>query len=161
MAGGQEARIAPASGREELEEARGLFREYVASLGVDLAFQDIAAELGQLPGKYAPPGGVILLAWSPDGRALGCAALRPLAEPATAEMKRLYVRAGARGQDLGRRLAEAVIAWARAAGYRRIRLDTLEPMRAAQALYARLGFRPTEAYYDNPLPGTRYMSLDL
>jgi putative acetyltransferase len=76
-------------------------------------------------------------------------------------MKPLYVRPAGRGQNLGRRLAEAVIACARAAHYESMVLDTLAPMRAAQALYASLGFRPTAPYYDNPLPDTRYLALDL
>lgn len=146
---------------EDLAAVRGLFLDYVASLGIDLAFQGIEEELAGLPGKYAAPGGAILLARAADGQAVGCIALRPLPVPGECEMKRLYVRPVARGQDLGRRLALAVIGQARAAGYRRIRLDTLATMQAAQGLYAALGFRDTEAYYENPLAGTRYMALAL
>jgi ribosomal protein S18 acetylase RimI-like enzyme len=146
---------------DDVETVRALFREYTDGLGIDLSFQDIAAELSGLPGKYAPPQGVVLLARDGAGEAVGCIALRPLAEPGACEMKRLYVRPAARGHDLGRRLAEAVIAHARAAGYSRMLLDTLATMARAQALYAALGFRETGAYYDNPLPGTRYLVLDL
>lgn len=150
----------------DIEVARSLFLEYAASLQIDLSFQGIAAELAGLPGPYAPPRGRILIAWSGEGRrgaahAMGCAAMRPLAEEGCCEMKRLYVRPQARGCDLGRRLAQAIIGCARDAGYARMRLDTLGSMRAAQALYASLSFRPTDPYYDNPIPGTRYMALDL
>src|SRR3546814_10235228 len=51
------------------------------SLGIDLSFQDVAAELAELPGKYAPPRGVILIARDGAGAALGCVALRPWSEP--------------------------------------------------------------------------------
>jgi GNAT superfamily N-acetyltransferase len=140
---------------------RGLFAEYADSLGIDLSFQGFAAELAQLPGRYAPPLGVILLARDGAGGALGCVALRPTSMPGTAEMKRLYLRPAARGRALGRRLAEAVIGCAREAGHARVVLDTLASMHAARRLYAELGFREVPPYYDNPLPGTLYMALDL
>jgi ribosomal protein S18 acetylase RimI-like enzyme len=58
-------------------------------------------------------------------------------------------------------LAEAAIARAREAGHARVVLDTLASMDAARRLYATLGFRPVPPYYDNPLPGTLYMELEL
>lgn len=140
---------------------RELFVEYAGNLGVDLAFQRFDAELAALPGKYAPPQGGILLARDRAGTLSGCVALRPAALPRTAEMKRLYVRPAARSLGLGRQLADAIIACARDAGYERLILDTLASMQAARGLYAGLGFRPIEPYYDNPLPGTAYMELDL
>jgi ribosomal protein S18 acetylase RimI-like enzyme len=153
--------IQPAQWPADRDLVGGLFREYIASLGVDLAFQEVDVELVGLPGKYAKPGGEILIARAGNGDAIGCVALRPAAAEGACEMKRLYVRPAGRGQSLGRRLAEAVIALARAAGYRRMLLDTLAPMREAQALYASLGFKPIAPYYENPLPGARYMALDL
>lgn len=152
--------IAPASGERDLAAIRLLFSEYVASLGIDLAFQGFAAELAGLPGRYAPPAGGLWLARDGADDALGCAALRPL-DGGACEIKRLYVRPEARGHDLGRRLAQVAIEGARGAGHRVMRLDTLAGMEAAQRLYAALGFRPTAPYYDNPLPGTVYMALDL
>lgn len=146
----------------EIAQARALFEEYAASIGVDLCFQNFAEELATLPGAYAPPGGTLLLAGSLDAP-LGCAALRPLpsGDYATGEVKRLYVQPGARGSGLGRALALRVIADARAIGYRELKLDTLPTMAAARELYASLGFRECEAYYHNPVGGTVYMKLVL
>jgi len=153
--------IAPARFPADGAVVRELFAEYADSLGIDLSFQGFAAELAQLPGKYAPPLGDILIARDAAGMVLGCVALRPTALPGTAEMKRLYLRPAARGQALGRRLAEAILARAREAGHARVVLDTLASMYAARRLYVELGFQPVPPYYDNPLPGTLYMALEL
>ena len=143
----------------DLPVVRTLFREYVDGLGVDLSFQDVEAELAGLPGRYAAPSGRLLLAWRGD-EAIGCVALRAL-DGGDCEMKRLYVRPQGRGLKLGRALAERIVAEARAADYARIRLDTLPSMGTAQALYGALGFVPTEPYGFNPIPGTRFLALDL
>jgi GNAT superfamily N-acetyltransferase len=171
--GGSTAALRAASGANDIELARMLFVEYAAWLKVDLCFQGFGRELATLPGAYAPPAGRLLLAGAP-GEAFGCIALRPLAATGGAggeraadvatgagEVKRLYVRPGSRGGGWGRRLAEAVIREARAIGYRELKLDTLDWMGEARALYAKLGFRECPKYYDNPHPGVVYMSLEL
>ena len=151
--------IRPATRATEIEAARTLFREYAAGLGVDLAFQNFDEELATLPGGYAPPDGRLLLAW--DGaEAAGCAALRRFAE-GVGEMKRLYVRPAWRRTGIGRALAEAIIAEARAIGYATLRLDTLPTMTTAQHLYRTFGFQEIAAYRANPIHGSSYLELTL
>jgi ribosomal protein S18 acetylase RimI-like enzyme len=152
--------IRPA-GAHEVAIVAALFRDYVASLGVDLSYQGIEAELASLPGAYASPSGALLLAVSPLSQPLGCVAMRKLAEDGACEMKRLYAAPSARGMGLGRALALAAIGVATAAGYRSMRLDTLPAMHTAQALYRDLGFEVTTPYYATPIAGTLFMRKTL
>jgi ribosomal protein S18 acetylase RimI-like enzyme len=144
---------------DELIEARTLLQEYAESLDSDPCLQDFAEELATLPGRYARPEGRLLLAMVGDNVA-GCAALRSL-DVETGEMKRVYVRPAFRGLGLGRKLAESILQQSRAAGYRRIRLDTLPSMVGARQLYRVLGFREIAPYGDNPVAGAVFLELEL
>lgn len=157
MTGGLQLDRAVAPGDVAL--VRTLMLEYADSLGVDLGYQGFDEELRDLPGPYAPPGGVLYLArWGAE--AIGCVGVRPAGER-VAELKRLFVRAAGRGLGAGRALTVAAIAFARDAGYDRMRLDTLPQMEQAQALYRSLGFREIDAYRFSPVPGTRFMEITL
>jgi putative acetyltransferase len=143
----------------DMAQVREMFLEYQHGLGVDLCFQGFTEELASLPGAYARPSGRLLLAEN-QGQSLGVIALRPLTG-SDCEMKRLFVRSAGRGLGLGRKLAITLIDEARAAGYRRILLDTLPTMREAQALYNSLGFAQIAPYCNNPIVATLYMALSL
>jgi putative acetyltransferase len=147
--------IRPASDAD-WDTVRELFSEYQRSVSAPECFLTFEKELAALPGFYASPAGTVLLA---DGDR-GCVGVRPLSGD-IAEIKRLYVRPDARSEGLGGRLVEAAIEFARVAGYRAVRLDTLASMASAIHLYERLGFRPIERYNDTPGADTRFYELAL
>ncbi len=145
--------------RRYLPEIRTLFEEYAESLDFDLCFQNFAEELAELPGPYRKPRGRLYLALY-GGNPAGCIALRSL-ELGICEMKRLYVRSAFRRKGIGRALSELLIDEAKAAGYLRMRLDSIESMSAAIALYRSLGFQEIPAYRHNPIPGAVFLELEL
>lgn len=145
------------------EQAREIFRDYAASLNIDLGFQNFDAELQHLPGDYASPHGHLLLAYVDDALA-GCGAFRQIGDVDYAnacEMKRLYVRPAFRSSGLGRLLAQALFDEAQRSGYSVMLLDTLDDMEAARGLYTSLGFSEIPPYYFNPIPGAHYLKADL
>jgi len=152
--------IVQAQNPGQISEVHALFLEYANSLGFSLCFQNFDQELANLPGDYAPPCGRLMLAQL-DGQAAGCVALHKL-DGEICEMKRLYVRPKFRGQGAGQALINAVLSEARTIGYRRMRLDTVEPvMKDAVRMYRAMGFREIAPYRPNPMPGTLYMELSL
>ena len=157
--------ISPARGERDISSIKSLFTSYAASLNIDLAFQSFQDELASLPGKYSPQnGGEILLARNAFGESIGCVALRSLAggkENSCCEMKRLYVAPAGRGLGLGKDLAVAIISIGREFKYKMMKLDTLPTMTAALALYSKLGFVETDAYYETPIAGTHFLAKHL
>lgn len=145
---------------DQIELVRDLFKEYEAWLGINLCFQNFEKELAELPGAYVPPDGRLLLA-TENKKVAGCIALRKIGD-GLCEMKRLFVRAEFRGKGLGRQLVESIVKAAKEIGYERMRLDTLPgKMDEAIALYRSLGFKEIEPYYGNPVPGAKFMELEL
>ena len=153
------AYIRPARFPKDAGEVLDIFCEYLASPSVDLCYQNNAAELADLPGKYASPAGCVLLGWTAE-RVVGCVAMRPV-DQHICEMKKLYVRPEARGTGLGRGLITAVLNAARTAAYHEIRLDVLPEFTAARALYAEFGFAPAAPVTFNPVPGSTFLGLAL
>ena len=145
--------IAPAATAADLAAIAGLFRDYAASLSIDLNLQAFDAELAALPGPYRAPAGALRLARSAAGDPWGCVALKPLGDDGVCEIKRLFVRPEARGAGLGEALVSEVLAAARAAGHAEVKLDTLAEMAPARALYRRFGFVDIPPYGTFPYPG--------
>ena len=144
---------------EELEEVREIFIEYADFLQVDLCFQDFEKELQTLNQVYFPPMGCIILA-KENTQVMGCIALKPIGQ-GVCEMKRLYVRPVARGKALGKQLVEELIDFAKKAGYKTMKLDTISSLKEAIKLYHSKGFVETEPYVYNPLSEVLYFELTL
>jgi GNAT superfamily N-acetyltransferase len=132
--------ISHAHGAGDIEVVRRLFRDYWSALNVDICFQNFGAELENLPGKYAPPTGALLLARNEAAEPIGCVALRATEKEGCCEMKRLYLAPEGRGNGIGRALVKAIMDEARKIGYGEMRLDTLPILEPAIALYKSEGF---------------------
>lgn len=139
--------------------ARDLFTEYATWLNVDLCFQHFDSELKNLENMYAPPKGDLILCKNGD-EFIGCVGIRSFSDE-VAEMKRLYVKPGARKSGIGSALIKEAEAFAIYNGYKEIKLDTLNTMTTAVELYKKNGYIETTAYYHNPLPGVVYFSKKL
>jgi GNAT superfamily N-acetyltransferase len=159
QSGSEMIEVRPAATDDDYRLVSELFREYLASLPFEIDFQDVDTDVEHPTSYYGPPDGRAFLGLV-DGECVGVVGVRRFDET-SCELKRMYVRPGTRRAGLGRRLAEAAVAAARELGYRRMLLDTVEDMHAANALYESLGFRDVPAYRHNPLPGDRYLALDL
>jgi GNAT superfamily N-acetyltransferase len=96
------------------------------------------------------PAGGLLIASHAENTA-GCAAFRRL-DLHSCELHHVYVRNQFRGRNIGRQLVEQLIGMARGAGYQILRLETTTFMTEARALYASLGFKLSDPYYDVPKP---------
>src|SRR3569832_79026 len=96
------------------------------------------------------PRGAFLVAMS-DGLAIGCVGLKGQGGD-TAEVKRLWVSASARGLGLAKRLMAATEAAARELKIRVLRLDTNRALPEAIALYRNSGWTEIERFNDDPYP---------
>lgn len=136
------ARIRPIEPGDDPAVARliqTVMREFGAA-GPGTAFHD--AEVLAMSAAYAQPRWRYFVAVDPAGAVLAGAGIAPLprADGETAELRKMYAHGDARGQGLGRALLQACLQAAGQLGYRRVYLETLPQMQAAQRLYRRLGF---------------------
>jgi len=153
-------RIVQAQAADHWTDVERLIRAYLAELPFEIDFQDLERELAELPREYGLPSGAALLVEAPSGERVGVVGIRRFGL-GTAELKRMYLAPSARGAGVGRALAGEAVAAARALGYQRLLLDTVDTMAPAIAAYESLGFVGIEAYRHNPLDGARYFALDL
>lgn len=154
------------SAMDRREELIPLFEEYARMLvetdpvfTVSLEQQHYDEEIARLEEKYSSPRGRIYLLCI-DGAPAGCVGMKE-SDADHAELKRLYLRPEFRGHGLGEIMIQKIMADAKDAGYRWLRLDTLPGLKTALALYRRMGFYEIPAYYDCPVPDTVFMEIAL
>jgi GNAT superfamily N-acetyltransferase len=139
----QVARVDP-----DAPEASQLLEAYFVELRERLAPAPVAA-VSRWPDDFRGAGGAVVLGWR-DGRAVGCAGLRPLGQ-GTVELKHFFLATEVRGRGLGRVLLAGVEGVARMLGARRIVLDTAAPLLEAAALYRSAGYQDIPRFNDNPV----------
>jgi GNAT superfamily N-acetyltransferase len=113
---------------------------YAAEFGWDTSFEALVARI--VADYAAEPDPSRSGAWVAEqaGRRVGCVFCVPGDEAGTAKLRILLVDPAARGHRLGDRLVHTAIAFAREAGYARLRLWTNHPLEAARTVYLRHGF---------------------
>jgi drug/metabolite transporter (DMT)-like permease/GNAT superfamily N-acetyltransferase len=116
----------------------------------ELEERDVDRECGRtetVASEYEEPHGAFVVVYD-EGRPIACGGIRELGDGA-AELKRMYVAPQARGNGYGARLLGALEDEARRLGYERLRLDTADRLREAQALYRGAGYSEIPDYNGN------------
>lgn len=96
------------------------------------------------PEHLAPGIGMFVMARA-DGLAIGCGAVRRLAET-TAEVKRMYVEPDIRGRGVAKEILDHLEAAARALGAHRLVLETGIYQTEAVRLYRQAGFTAIDCF---------------
>jgi GNAT superfamily N-acetyltransferase len=118
--------------------------QYAAEFGWDASFEALVARIvADYAADHDPAREA---AWIAEraGRRVGCVFCvrsREATDDETAQLRILLVTPEGRGLGLGRELVDRTVAFARAAGYRRLVLWTNEPLAAARRIYLERGFR--------------------
>ena len=144
---------------EDFEIAKSITSDYIIWLKMDLSFQNIQKEYAVFESMYSQPnGGYIYL--KKDNQIIGGVAFRNF-ETSVCEMKRLFVYPEFHRLGFGKILSLAIIKLAKEQGYKKMRLDTVEKLKAAIKIYKDLGFYDIEPYRENPDPTVKFMELDV
>jgi GNAT superfamily N-acetyltransferase len=144
----------------DFEKAKKLARDYIGWLNMNLSFQNIEEEFLEFETIYLKPKGCFLVAVTEKDEVLGGVGLRKLSAD-ICEMKRLFVYPEFLKGGIGKRLCLELIIQARNLGYKKMRLDTLARLEAANKLYVKLGFYEIEKYRENLDPTAKFLELRL
>ena len=145
---------------DDFEKAKNLARDYIDWLDMDLTFQDVDGEFRDFENMYSNPRGCFLIACTEKEVIAGGVGLRMLTKD-ICEMKRLFIYPEFLGKGIGKKLCLELILQAKSMGYKKMRLDTLARLEAANKLYKKLEFYKIEPYRENPDPTAKYLELKL
>jgi GNAT superfamily N-acetyltransferase len=112
---------------------------YAAEFGWDETFEALVA---RIVADYAASHDMAReAAWiaEADGRRAGCV-FCVAADETTAQLRLLLLHPSVRGRSVGGRLVDQCVAFARQAGYKRMKLWTNDPLAAARRTYLSRGF---------------------
>lgn len=110
---------------------------------------DSLSDLDDLAANYFNNKGIFLVLID-NGMIAGSGAIRYLNDD-ICELKRMWFLKDYRGKGLGWKMAEVLLDFAKESGYKKVRLDTVDALKQAQALklYKRLGFSVIERYNES------------
>ena len=113
---------------------------YASEFGWDASFEELVAKIvGDYAAAHDPQREAAWIA-EVDGARAGCVFCVCDERADTARLRILLVDPAARGRQLGRRLVDQCLSFARAAGYKRMVLWTNDPLTAAARIYLAAGF---------------------
>jgi GNAT superfamily N-acetyltransferase len=112
---------------------------YASEFGWDTTFEALVARIvADYAGDHDPAREAAWIA-EQEGQRVGCV-FCVAADETTAQLRILLVHPSARGQQLGGRLVDECVAFARRTGYQRMKLWTNQPLAAARQIYLSRGF---------------------
>jgi putative acetyltransferase len=126
----------------DADAIRSVVSETLAEFGFPVESSGTDADLDDVPRSYQRRGGAFRVIEDDAGAVVGCGGLYPV-DQRVVELRKMYFRPAIRGQGLGRRLLDDLIAEARNRGFGRVELETASNLSAAIALYQRAGFIET------------------
>jgi putative acetyltransferase len=120
---------------------RSLVERILGEFGLALDPRGTDRDLEDVDESYRRGGGEFWVVESSGGRIVGACGVWPdPSEPGRCELRKMYLDPSLRGRGIGGQLLALALDHARAAGFRRMELETNHAMAAAIALYQRAGF---------------------
>jgi putative acetyltransferase len=112
--------------------------------------------LNDIERNYLESGGLFEVLEDDKGKLLGTYGLFPLDED-TLELRKMYLVPHVRGLGLGSQILDRSRRYARAHGFKAIRLETISVLKQAIRLYTRFGFVPMETTHKSPRVDQTYV----